>query len=109
MAAAAAVSVESVVEIWASGRSWRQHLHAALMPIELQDLGPTDRVGTRGRFELDPTYFTAGATIPRDLAKLCPLPDTTSIQLQDLTISADGQHLTTANGRLRITDLRPTT
>lgn len=68
-AAAAALSVRTLVEVWADS-CYRQEL-AGIEPLTpVLDNGPTTRIGTRVTFDLDRDYFCPNAVIPSDLDEL---------------------------------------
>ncbi|WP_416971194.1 hypothetical protein [Streptomyces sp. 4F14] len=82
-AAAAALSTETVVEVWRDGRGFRQTLRRLHPLTEPAEFTPPPAEGTRIRFRLDPAHFTT------------PLP---------AHVPACGHDA--GAGRLRVADLR---
>jgi len=72
LAAAAAVSTHVSIEVHVGGRVWRQELAHIGSPAEIRDDGPSDVIGTRATFSLDPAYFTPGSSLPADITELKP-------------------------------------
>jgi DNA gyrase subunit B len=62
-----AISSAVVADLWRDGKHWRQWADWEHQPPSLQDLGPTDRQGTRLRFHLDAGYLGPRAALPADV------------------------------------------
>ncbi|MFC6599848.1 hypothetical protein [Kitasatospora paranensis] len=69
-AAAAALSVRTVVEVWLDGRGFRQELAGATPVGAWEEFGTSRLSGTRTTFHLDPSYCGPDEAIARSL-----LPD----------------------------------
>jgi DNA gyrase subunit B len=72
-----AISSAVVADVWCDGRHWRQWADWEHPPPPLQDLGPTDRHGTRLRFHLDPVYLGPRAALPADVPAFLTAMDAT--------------------------------
>ncbi|TVT23773.1 hypothetical protein FNH05_32860 [Amycolatopsis rhizosphaerae] len=70
LAAAAALSARTGVEVSAGGRGWRQELAGTVPVGPPSPDGPTGAPGTRVTFELDPGHLAPGAALPRDAAEV---------------------------------------
>ncbi|MFG2646007.1 hypothetical protein ACGFYP_34180 [Streptomyces sp. NPDC048370] len=62
-AAAAALSVRTVIEVWLDHRGYRQELVGAAPTGAWQEFRARRPFGTRTTFHLDPSYFGPGETI----------------------------------------------
>jgi DNA gyrase/topoisomerase IV subunit B len=92
LAAAAALSSRTWIEIRTSSQSWSQELHGTTPVGPPQTGGPADTPGTRVTFELDATYFAPGATLPKDMVTLLN--------------TVDGNHPSASDAVIDIADLR---
>jgi hypothetical protein len=63
LTATAAVSTQASIEVHVGGRKWRQHLTHTGPPPEIRDDGPSEVIGTRAIFSLDPAYFAPGSSL----------------------------------------------
>ena len=91
IAAAAAMSRHTRIEVSVAGRAWRQELvgtSAAGPPLETT---PVDRAGTQATFELDPGHFAANAVLARDT---------------DAYLPAENGQTPPKGGTITVTDLR---
>ncbi|MEU4469391.1 hypothetical protein AB0G20_37830 [Streptomyces sp. NPDC024017] len=96
-AAAAALSVRTVIEVWLDGQGYRQEL-AGAVPADLWEECPAPRpYGTRTTFHLDPSYVGPGEAIawalrPEELQEEgCQAhPSSSTFPIHDLRRGADG-------------------
>lgn len=69
-AAAAALSVKTIIEIWDSGRGYRQELVGTLPKAPPVEFSAPPLTSTCMTFDLDPDFFAPGAVIPAQLEGL---------------------------------------
>ncbi|MFB6508014.1 hypothetical protein ACFYXP_29645 [Streptomyces sp. NPDC002466] len=96
-AAAAALSVRTIVEVWLDGHGYRQELHGVAPAGAWEECLARRPYGTRTTFHLDPSYFGPGEAIawalrPEELhGEGCEAhPSPATFAIHDLRSGADG-------------------
>ncbi|MFF8785217.1 hypothetical protein [Streptomyces sp. NPDC015125] len=96
-AAAAALSVRTVIEVWLEGRGFRQELAGSVPTGPVEEFTAPVATGSLATFELDPAYFAPGealawALLPSELhGERCgQLPSTATFPIRALRADDEG-------------------